>query len=452
MLTVLIAVAVIILVILILKYPPLSLALFLMTPFFKAALMLKFPIFRVVDYTVMCGILVLIAMAYSFIRSGGRLKDILSIPLFVYLLLAAILLVGVTYTSAPKYGLQKSSRFATLGLIAFLAPIVFAHSVKEVKLMIWIIIGGGILLAVGTIVEPYAAVLRTSAETRAGFLESSPLATATKIGVAATIFLLFAIMAHTSLRLRIASLTVLPLMIAGMVITGSRGPFLGLILTWLVAIFICRRGISKAWIPVITAAISIAMIVSFAKLPEIATTRIANMWRSRYDMTAAAYARTERFVWTADRFVERPVLGHGTGAFAVDRGGQDIRAYPHNIILELLYEQGLIGAAVLLIFLWLIFSRWRQAARLVYLYELDIGIFQIVHMAGLLFLLTLTQAMKSGDIDGNRMMFFFAGLVVAEFNLVRAMAEEISLENELIPEGQQDFEGFELQDGQFLYY
>ncbi|GAG88691.1 unnamed protein product, partial [marine sediment metagenome] len=242
-----------------------------------------------------------------------------------------------------------------------------------------------------------------------------PLGTAVKIGTASIIAFVFAIMTHTSKRLRIASLALIALTIVGIIITASRGPFMGLGFTWLVAILICHKGVSKAWLPFITGAIAIGLVVSFTKLPEIATARVATVWKSGYHMKEAAYARTEMFVWAARRSTERPIIGHGTGAFAIDRGGQDIRAYPHNILLESLYEQGLVGAVIVSLFLWLIFRRWRQASRFVYLYELDIGTFQIVHIVGLLFLFLFTQAMKSGDVNDNRFMFFCAGLVIAVF-------------------------------------
>jgi len=69
----------------------------------------------------------------------------------------------------------------------------------------------------------------------------------------------------------------------------------------------------------------------------------------------------------------------------------------------------------------------------------------------LLFLFLFTQAMKSGDINDNRFMFFGAGLVIAAFSLVRRSVEEISLENELIAEDRQYSEGFELHNTQVLY-
>lgn len=447
MLTVLIAVAIIILIIAAFRYPSISLALFMTAALLKGILMLKFPIFRVVDYTVLCAILVLIAMAYSFIKSSGRLRDIVSIPLATYLLLAAFLLLGTTYTSAPNYGLEKSSRFATLGLIAFLAPITFAHSLKEVKLMIWIILAAGVLSSIVTLLSPYSAVLRT--ETRAGFLEADPLITAAQVGIASVIAFVYAIMAHTPAVLRITSLAVIPLTISGIIVTGSRGPVVGLGMTWLLALFICRKGSSKAWLPFIAGAIVIGLVVSFTRLPEIATRRIATIWER--GLSEATISRTVPFVWTAKRIPERLIFGHGTGAYAVDTGYEDIRVYPHNILLEALYEQGIVGGIIVVAFLWLIFHRWRLASRLVYLYELDIGLFRTVHIAGLLFLFTFTQAMKSGDLNGNRLMFFCAGLVVAVFTIVRRMVEEAALEHELIPEQQQAFEGYEFQDARILY-
>jgi O-antigen ligase len=446
MITVTIIVGVVILTLVTLKYPPISLLFFLTAGFIKATLMLKFPFFRVVDYTVLCAVLMLIAMTYSFIRGSGRLKDIMSIPMIMYLLLATLLLFGIAYTSAPNYGFVKSSRFATLGLIAFLAPIAFTFSLKEVKLTIWVLFTIGIIITVGTIIAPEAAVLRLAPKARGAFLEADPLGTATMMGVASIIAFAFVIMAHTSNWLRIVSLAVIPLTIGGVIITGSRGPFLGMVFTWLMAVLICRRGLSKIWVPIIGIIMLIAMVASFVSLPEIASERIATVWKSGYDAKEALYSRTEMFSWTAKRISESLIFGHGTGAFAVDRGGLDERAYPHNIFLEVLYEQGLVGTILLLAFLWLIFRRWRQSANLVQSHSLAPEIYVAVHIAGLEFLFTFVQAMKSSDLDWNRLMFFCAGLVVATFNLVCSKVMELYGESELVTAGQQRLEEVDFQD------
>jgi O-antigen ligase len=243
----------------------------------------------------------------------------------------------------------------------------------------------------------------------------------------------------------------IPMLIVGMVITGSRGPFLGIILTLPIAMIICRRHASKAWQPFAIVVIVVTFITSFAMLSEQFTTRITNMWKSGYDVQQSASTRTDLFTWTVDHIAERLVLGHGTGAWAVNWGGIDEIQYPHNIVLEVLYEEGLVGLFVLLLFLWIIFRRWRQTSRLIYQYGLDTALYRYVHIGGLLFLFSLIQTMKSGDLNDNRFMFFCAGLVVATFSPVRRRVEEISSESEPGVDGYQQLEEVDFQDTQVLY-
>ena len=114
-----ILILIIILICLTVKYPSISLILFLTASFFKTVLMLRFGFFRVFDYTVLCGFLVLLAMFWSFLRSGGKISEVFTLPVFIFLLLVFILLLGAMYTTAPNYGWEKSTRFAVLGFIAF---------------------------------------------------------------------------------------------------------------------------------------------------------------------------------------------------------------------------------------------------------------------------------------------------------------------------------------------
>lgn len=445
--------ALIILVIASLKYPPLALILFLTAGLVKGTLMLQFGFFRVVDYTVLSAVLLLIAMTYSFIKRGSPLRDIISMPLGIYLLLSVLLLLGVGYTSAPNYGLLKSSRFATLGLIAFLAPIVFVDRLKDIRLIMGVLFFAGIIFSVGTIIAPQAAVLKTYETARGSFLEANPLDTATKAGTAAIIAFCLAIMAHTSKPLRIVSLAAICVILVGMIFTQSRGPFLALVSTWLAAIYICRRGILKGWLPFIVGAIVFAMMIAFIRLPEDITSRITRLWSSPYYRKEAGLARTEMFAWAVRRFPEHPVLGHGTGAWSVDRGYGDIRLYPHNIVMELLYEQGLVGASLFILLIWYIFRRWRQASRDTYLFEghLHSETFQLVQISGLIFLFTLLESMSSFDINGNRLMFFCGGLVLAVFNCINNITEEVYEDIEVTTGDFQQLETGGFQDSQVLY-
>ena len=101
------------------RYPIVALAFYLTTSFVKPLLFLYVSFFQVVDYTLICALLMLFAMVYNFIREGGRFREIFGLPMGLFIALAIILLFGVLYTTAPHYGFQKSSRFAVLNLIAF---------------------------------------------------------------------------------------------------------------------------------------------------------------------------------------------------------------------------------------------------------------------------------------------------------------------------------------------
>jgi len=454
MLTVIAIVGAIILMVATIKYPAISLVFLLTAGTLKGLLITggyRFAGF--LDPVVLGGVWVALAMMYNYMRTGGRLKDILSIPVFLYLLLAAFLLFGLMYTSAPNYGFQKSLRFATIVLVMFLGPIVLAPSLKDLRLIIWILFVMGIIYAIFTIIAPNVAGFSVAELGRGRFLRVGPLGTAAMMAMGAIIAFCFAIAPHTPRTLKTVSVVLMPLMLIGIILTGSRGPFFGLWLCVLIALIVYRKHVPKVWSVVIVTATIVATFLIFVKLPYEKTVRIGGVVKDKYEIEKVASVRTEMFSWVWKNAGSRPILGHGTGAYAVDRNGVDIGDWPHNIILELLYEQGLVGVLLISLFLLVIFRRWRQASKLTYLCEphMHMEASQIVHIAGLLFLFNLLQAMKSFDIAGNRLTFFSAGLVLAVFNCIRHATEEVYVEGDLITNGWQQSEGGGFQDAEVLY-
>ncbi len=406
----------------VIKYPPLVLLLYLTTTFVKATL-LRLSIFQLVDYTIVCAVLTIIAAVYSYLRQRQPLRDIFGLPMLLYLSISMLLFFSLSYTSAPNYGLRKSVSFATFGFVAFIAPIVFGKDLKNFKLMIWIILISGVVIGVGTLIAPHAAVLPLGARSRSTFLESNPLSTANSAAWSAIIFFVFMIIKNTSIRLRNISIAMIALMIVVIIITASRGPFIGLFLVFIAALFACRRYASKAWRPLAIILVFFAVTGTIALMPEQATARITGMWKSKYDTKRATQARTVLFAYAFSHWIENPVLGHGVGQWGVDYLGVDERAYPHNIFLELLYEQGIVGLVLGIAIFWSIFNRWRRASSRVIDYGLNLELFSMVHIAGLLFFYNLIVAMKSGDLTDNRLLFFCAGLVVAIYNVVQKESE-----------------------------
>lgn len=452
MVILIIIIALVVTLIITFKYPMVSLLFYLMAGLVKAMLVFKFSFFRIVDFTVLAVSFVLLCLGYSFIKNRLRLKDVMSFPLLLYFILAVVLWLALPGTSSPNYGFQKCSRFITLGLVAFVSPIIFIRRLKDAKVLLLIVFIASLMVSIGTIMAPRVLVLREFAGGRGTFLESSPPHAATQMAIGAIIAFAFAVMSYTPTLLRIICLALVPLIMYGMILTKSRGPFLGLSVMLATALVVYRKVVSRAWTPLIITGMVIGVVVVFVKLPPLITERITNVWTRAQGMRQAAESRTVHFVWTLERVPQRLVFGHGTGAWGADWSGEDRREHPHNIILEVLYEQGLVGATIISVFLAYILFLWRQSVQLVHRYELDIGIFQVVHISGMLYLFNLAMAFWNFDLNENRVMFLCAGIVIVMNRLVRETIEQISLESEYIQDQWQGSGEFDFQDNPQVLY
>lgn len=109
-----------------------------------------------------------------------------------------------------------------------------------------------------------------------------------------------------------------------------------------------------------------------------------------------------------DLWAHSPIWGIGIGEFGIAVTGQDVQEYPHNIILELGVETGLIGVLVFVTMLIVAFARpvitlsaQRGLAKTATRYLLVACCF------------ALLNAMVSGDINDNRMLFTWIALVAS---------------------------------------
>jgi O-antigen ligase len=101
-------------------------------------------------------------------------------------------------------------------------------------------------------------------------------------------------------------------------------------------------------------------------------------------------------------FLAHPILGLGAGGWPIFYGETRVFSYPHNMVLEIASETGLLGLCVLVSFL-------GRLAR-----PLSIRIFCKEKLASVSYLLLLFagfNALKSGDINDSTLFFVACGLV-----------------------------------------
>lgn len=74
-------------------------------------------------------------------------------------------------------------------------------------------------------------------------------------------------------------------------------------------------------------------------------------------------SRVEMMDFAINKITESPqnfLLGTGIGSFGYEYTGHDVRAYPHNIFIEILFELGLVGLLLFLFFLTSIFVNFKS--------------------------------------------------------------------------------------------
>jgi hypothetical protein len=192
--------------------------------------------------------------------------------------------------------------------------------------------------------------------------------------------------------------------------TGSRGPLIAVAVIlgyWALTAPRARRspGLTRAlWVGA-----GMAVFGAF-----VMAQRIAGLF--------AAGRRMSNFVRT--RLIEVSVAalsavslhGLGTGGFPSLVHLPDDRYYPHNIFLEVVLENGLIGLALFLGFLTVVFMRWRGWKQYLRARPDSLAASEdtaLHRTVGAIFLFALINAQFSGDIWVNEWVWVAAGMVVA---------------------------------------
>lgn len=82
-----------------------------------------------------------------------------------------------------------------------------------------------------------------------------------------------------------------------------------------------------------------------------------------------------------------PIAGFGVGSFGIITTGMDFLFYPHNLLAEVFFEQGVLGLALLLVLVWILVRNFRFDIR------------------GYLLIFTFINSLGSGDIPSNNVFF-----------------------------------------------
>lgn len=327
-------------------------------------------------------------------------------PITAFVVFAAVVACSYLYTGAPHYGSEKLVAFATLGCSMFFAPLLLFTNERD----FWDFTVGTVLF--GMIVA--ASSLSFSATGAMG-AEDNP----SHIGKGQVIGLAILLLLYAPIRnkwLRVAVLFVaVPALAIGLVSAETRGPLFSLLFVLVLSFcldsfrspVITRRQMAFAGVALVAAVMLLSTFWFYGAEAfkfQYKATEIINLVEGNSEAKGTAVERLVFYRAAMELWTERPAFGWGLGGWSMAYWQSDTRNYPHNLICEVLVEQGLAGLIALLYFFRAVFKHLRAhkavvRARLPCL------------LPGLVYLISI--AMFSGDLDDDRFIWFWCGLVVA---------------------------------------
>jgi O-antigen ligase len=344
-------------------------------------------------------------------------------PILAFLAFAALVTASYFYTNAPDYGGSKLLRFLLIGSILFLSPFFIIFTEDDFRHFARLFVGFAALTSIQLIAN-------LEARTQDADSDITRIGAGWLIGMA-ILLLLFYPLSRIRIRQRALLVFLLPLYIGGLMASAARGPMVALavavllgmavllkegqlrIATALFLLFFLAAGVGGAYL--VLRQTDLDKYTAKASELEVLLTGGTT--------TGSAGKRVDFYRATLNAIPNQPLLGTGIGSWATFYYGSDQRNYPHDLFLEITYEEGLVGLTAFLALLLLVgisIFRMLNASRFHFL------------VLGLLVLYSLIVSLFSGDLDDNRLLWLWIGvalsvgrLVQLRLNAIRAMQADL---------------------------
>lgn len=346
--------------------------------------------------------------------------------------------VGLTFSLSPAYGAYKLAVFAGLTSWAYFGAMFSARDPASLKRLFYILLSGSILLS-GLALTSYFATYQTYQlegwlnPLRANALGGNPITLGRIAGTG--LLLLASLYGSRASQLRTPVLVLCAGVAAlALISSGSRTPLIALLplLPWA---FVGSRGRGYRRVTNILVGLALAVVVGFLAFRiESLGPSLARLGSIALDAGTGA-ERLHRFRIAWEMFLQAPLAGMGFGSFAGYFGGE-FREYPHNMVLEVLCETGLVGITSFGLFVGLSGRNLVQRRGSRHLRTGPSGAHVVSARSGghapdppsiarspdHRFLLTATQTcavywalnvLSTGDLNDNRIFFAFLGIAAA---------------------------------------
>lgn len=337
-------------------------------------------------------------------------KRYIILPLVYYLAIFVTLIVSYLFTPSEVYATEKLLKFIFLTSPAFLLPLFLIRGKESLNRFL---VSIALLSFVLSMVSLPMIFQRGSSLGFVGFNDGNYQGLARLNGIGLVIILFLYFLGDFTKKTKIIALSGAIVVAFSLISTGSRMPLIAfgfILLVYIYSSFRVKDGILYMRKGVKFLLPSLAII----SLPLIYLYRAgyfdAVVYRFEVLLSSGGGAsveeRFDRLQVAIDMWANNPFVGVGIGSFPLFYLGTDIRDYPHNIFFEFLAEWGIVGLTIFILFLLSAFYR----AFIVY--KRRNGTMESIHITLiLLFSYTFLNALVSGDINDNRILFTIMSLL-----------------------------------------
>lgn len=340
-----------------------------------------------VDLTVTVGGLVIFSVCAKVIT--GKRELALPREYLLYLPLLAMMILSLAYTPDLSGGVDKTLRFLCLTSIGIISPFVLFDSVGKLKTFFLAMALGGLAIAINSL-------------TMLGGSDRlvSPSGLNTELGAASAISMIVIWslwFPEWPVIKRVVFYPVLGVLAVALIGSGGRFANVAAVLCLVLATFLRR----KLFVDVAVIAGLGAVLLPLIWIPQASFDYLSSLAHPPQAMGT----RNDLMALGVKMFSEHPFFGVGIQGFRFLSPNPLTYNYPHNLILELGAELGLLAAVSFLAIAACAFNEiWKQ------LRDPDQSRNSPVLTVFLLLLFVFLDAMVSGDINDLRFMWFVFGL------------------------------------------
>ena len=407
---ILIVISSLIVVFLIFKFPEIGFSIFLLIGVIKGITQ-NFPI----DFTLLILILTSFSMLYKLIIKQYKINLSNKYVLFFFCFVA-MLIVSNFYTKSPESGLIKTIRFSVFNTFLFLGGISIGLTQKTRMRFLRIL---HFLIFIYSIIYAYFLkdMIGMNFKELANYhMRLSLVGNPIGVGRIFSVLSLLSIICLFYEKDKYKKIFYVLCTILGLIITistNSRGPFFALIISILIYLFFFTK-LNKKKIVYALILISLLFIIIFTLLPENLVSRyklfgVKEVHISEKQVRVFSTFKIRKNLLNQSikylkNNTENLIFGIGASGFCYIGANRDTKLYPHNIFVEIILELGLIGLILFILPFLFLLNDFILTKNKINKNEYIQIIFWI--MLTILFLL---NAQVSGDINDNRLLWFFQG-------------------------------------------